>query len=316
MTRADFEALVAEIGLSSVPEKFRDRLRNVEFFVEGEPSEEVRKEEGLGPEETLLGLYQGIPHTERGEEYGVGITLPDTITLYQKPIEEAAEGNPQRIRKEIADTIWHEVAHHFGLEHDRIEAQEKSRMQQIIIGITGTLGAGKGTVVEYLKNKGFKHFSVSGFLNSEIVKRGLVPDRVKQREVANEYRAKGPLTLMEAVYESAKTAIEAGENVVIESQHTAAEVRFIQSMGGVELIVDADLRTRYARITKRGSEKDNVTFEQFSKEQEWEMSQKDPNMNNLGSAIAIADFHISNDGTLEDLYRQVDEVLVKIHAHS
>lgn len=113
--------MVSEIGLRAVPEKFRDKVKNIAFLIEDEPSDEVRKEEGLSDEETLLGFYQGVPQTERGDSYGVGITLPDTITLYQKPIEEAGEGDPVKIREEIRETIWHEVAHHFGLEHKEME---------------------------------------------------------------------------------------------------------------------------------------------------------------------------------------------------
>ncbi|MDE1925227.1 MAG: AAA family ATPase [Patescibacteria group bacterium] len=180
----------------------------------------------------------------------------------------------------------------------------------MIIGITGTLGAGKGTVVEYLKTKGFKHFAVSDtFLVSEAKKRGLEPTRIVRRDIANEFRAKGPTKLMEAVYEMAKPAIEAGENVIIEPQHTAGEVGFIQSIGGVELAVDAGLEVRYQRIQKRGSSKDNVSFEDFKKEQEFEMSQADPDMNNLGAAIAKANFRLTNNGTQEELFEQVEKAL-------
>jgi len=110
--------MVAEIGLSAVPERFRDLVANVAFLIEDEPDNEVRKSEGLGDGETLLGYYRGVPHTERGDLYGVGAILPDTITLYRKPIEEEGGGDPDMIRGVIRETIWHEVAHHFGLEHD------------------------------------------------------------------------------------------------------------------------------------------------------------------------------------------------------
>lgn len=185
----------------------------------------------------------------------------------------------------------------------------------MIIGITGTLGAGKGTVVEYLKTKGFKHFAVSDtFLAGEARNRGLEPDRITRRNIANEYRAKGPTKLMEAVYEMARPSIEAGENVIIEPQHTAGEVSFIQSIGGKELAVDASLEIRYGRIQKRGSEKDNVNFEQFKQEQEFEMSQTDPNMNNLGAAIAKADHHLTNNGTPDELFLQVEAALKSLNS--
>jgi dephospho-CoA kinase len=180
----------------------------------------------------------------------------------------------------------------------------------MIIGITGTLGAGKGTVVEYLKTKGFKHFAVSDtFLVSEAEKRGMEPTRIVRRDIANEFRAKGPTKLQEAVYEMARASIEAGEDVIIEPQHTKGEVEFIQSLGGVVLAVDADLEERYRRITKRGSTKDNVSFEQFKTEQEFEMSQSDPHMNNLGAAIAQANHILHNDTTPEELFLDVEEAL-------
>ncbi len=115
--KKEFEKMVVSIGLSPVPEKFRNKIKNVVFVIEDEPSEIIRKEEGLAEDETLLGLYHGIPHTERGEDYGVGITLPDTITLYQKPIEEEARTSHYKrdVKQIIQETIWHEVAHHFGL---------------------------------------------------------------------------------------------------------------------------------------------------------------------------------------------------------
>lgn len=125
MTRAEFELLVSEEFPRAVPEKFRSRIKNVGFLVDDEPSDEVRAEEGLLPDETLLGLYQGIPHTSRGGEYGVGVTLPDRITLYQKPIEEEAGGDVGEVRRVIRDTIWHEVAHHFGFSEAEVRKRER-----------------------------------------------------------------------------------------------------------------------------------------------------------------------------------------------
>lgn len=130
MTPEQFEQLVAEEFPTSVPEKFRGKIRNVAFLVEDEPSAEVREFEQLGANETLLGYYRGIPHTARGEGYGVGGVLPDTITLYQKPIlEEAAElgGGEENVRKVIRETIWHEVAHHFGMDEHEVQERERRR---------------------------------------------------------------------------------------------------------------------------------------------------------------------------------------------
>ncbi|KKW14202.1 MAG: hypothetical protein UY52_C0032G0013, partial [Parcubacteria group bacterium GW2011_GWC2_49_9] len=119
MTREAFKKLVQE-GFLLIPEKFRERIKNVALLVEDEPREEVRIQEGLGEDETLLGLYQGIPATLRGDSYGMGPTVPDTITLFKLPIEEAAREDGEDIRKVIAETIWHEYAHYFGMDEGEV----------------------------------------------------------------------------------------------------------------------------------------------------------------------------------------------------
>lgn len=126
MDREEFEKLVQE-GFLLIPEKFRVKIKNVALLVEDEPSEEVRIREGLSGNETLLGLYQGIPATARGDSYGVGPTLPDTITLYKLPIEKAAREDEENIRKVIAETIWHEYAHYFGMNEDEVRFREDLR---------------------------------------------------------------------------------------------------------------------------------------------------------------------------------------------
>ena len=126
MTREEFEKLVQE-GFLLIPEKFRTKIKNVALLVEDEPSEEIRAQEELEEGETLLGLYQGIPNTARGDSYGVGETIPDTITLYRLPIEEAACEDVEDIRKVIAETIWHEYAHYFGMNEDEVQLREEKR---------------------------------------------------------------------------------------------------------------------------------------------------------------------------------------------
>ena len=180
----------------------------------------------------------------------------------------------------------------------------------MIIGITGTLGAGKGTVTDFLvEKKNFLHASVSGFLAAEAQQRGIYPDRIARQRIANEFREKGPTGLMEAVYASVKDDIAHSARVVLEPQHTVAEVLFVQSLGGIEISVDADLRTRYDRIYARGSEKDHVTFEEFSRIQEREMWSDDPNKNNLGAAMARADIHLTNNGTPAELFALIEEAV-------
>lgn len=135
MTLEEFEQLVGREFPLAVPEKFHHLIKNVAFLVEDEPDEAARKENNLHEHETLLGLYKGVPYTERGDLYGVGATLPDTITLYRLPIEEEATTARRRLavtQKEavaqvIRETIWHEVAHHFGMDEHTVRGREHQR---------------------------------------------------------------------------------------------------------------------------------------------------------------------------------------------
>ncbi len=141
MHRSEFEKMIAEEFPKAIPEKFRDKIKNVGILVEDEPSAELRKERGLSDSETLLGLYNGVPLTLRGDSYGIGMVIPDTITLYQKPIEEMAgsedlgavaskgltrhDSAESRIRTVVRETLWHEVGHYFGLSDEEIESRSQ-----------------------------------------------------------------------------------------------------------------------------------------------------------------------------------------------
>ena len=126
MQKAEFEKLVIE-GFERLPKWVQEKIKNVALLVEDEPSEDTRTREGLGEDETLLGYYQGVPLSARGEEYGVGMVMPDTITLFQKPIEEAAHEDGMDVRQVVADTIWHEFAHHFGMDEHEVRGREEKR---------------------------------------------------------------------------------------------------------------------------------------------------------------------------------------------
>lgn len=179
----------------------------------------------------------------------------------------------------------------------------------IIVGITGTLGAGKGTVVSYLCERyGFAHYSVRGFLTEEIQKRGLPVNRDSMTLVANELRAaRHPGWLVEQLYER---AVHSGGNAIIESIRTVGEIDTLRSKGQFFLIaVDADIQTRYKRITARNSQTDEVSFERFSADEQREMQSEDPNKQHLIACMAAADVRIVNNGTPEDLYAEVDKVV-------
>lgn len=180
----------------------------------------------------------------------------------------------------------------------------------MILGITGTIGAGKGTVAMYLKKKGFRHISVSAFLESEAPRRGLIPTRVVCREIANEYRAKHSTALVEAVLGENNSV---KENIVIESLHSVPEVLYIRNLGGKVLSVDAPLSVRYERIQKRGEKKDAVSFDDFLKEQNKQMASENQDENNLKGAIGVADFHIENAEISEGLFRKIDDILEQLH---
>lgn len=184
----------------------------------------------------------------------------------------------------------------------------------MILGTTGTHGAGKSTVVAYLvEKKGFKLYSVSDkFLTDEAVRRGLTPDRVTRGAIANEFRAISPTALMEAVLVKAKDDIAEGLDIIVDPQYTKEEVEYIKEQGGIEIAVDADLPIRFERIQKRGSAKDNITYEEFKERQIRELVSPDPTKQNLAGAIEHADYHILNNGSVEELYAEVDALLEKI----
>jgi dephospho-CoA kinase len=181
-----------------------------------------------------------------------------------------------------------------------------------IIGITGTLGAGKGTIVEYLVNKkDFVHFSVRAFLVEEIEKQNMPVDRDSMVVVANALRAKfGPAYIAEQLYESAK---KTGKDCVIESLRTRGEVELLKNKGNFYLFaVDADPRLRYDRIKIRNSETDRITYETFLENEQREMLSTDPNHQNIRKCIEMADFVLNNNNSIDALFKTLENTLSKI----
>lgn len=119
-----FESVVAQ-ELDAVPSQYKERLNNVAVIIEDEPGEELLHAQGVPKGETLLGLYQGVPNTVRGDTYGIGMTLPDTITLFRIPILAEAGPNEDEVRKVVRETIWHEIAHYFGYDDPAVENRER-----------------------------------------------------------------------------------------------------------------------------------------------------------------------------------------------
>ena len=121
-----FEGVV-DVALQKIPEKFRAKLRNVAFLIEDEPADDVRIRENLDENETLLGYYRGIPLTERGSMYGVGETVPDTITIYRIPNEDEAYESGKPLDQVVYETVWHEIAHYLGMNEDEVRHKELKR---------------------------------------------------------------------------------------------------------------------------------------------------------------------------------------------
>ena len=121
MTRQRFQRLVEE-ALEDIPPRFRREMKNVAVVVEDEPSPEILEEMEIEPGDTLFGLYQGTPLPERG--WAFGNALPDRISIYQGPIEEACEDD-EEIRTCVAETVIHEFGHYFGMSEEEIEEIEE-----------------------------------------------------------------------------------------------------------------------------------------------------------------------------------------------
>ena len=135
MSDEDFQKLVIA-AYEKLPEWARKKADNVALLIEDEPSPEVRLERNLAYDETLLGLYHGIPVTARGEGYG-GMVMPDTITIFKEPILDAAEENcppdasdevyMEYVRRVVDDTVWHEYAHYLGMDEKEVRTREAKR---------------------------------------------------------------------------------------------------------------------------------------------------------------------------------------------
>ncbi|MEX0875168.1 MAG: metallopeptidase family protein [Actinomycetota bacterium] len=113
----EFEKLVVD-AIEHIPEPFASQLSNVDVVIEDEPTDEDLVSTGLTPGDTLFGLYQGIPQTERTANYSW--VMPDKVTIFRGPISRACD-SAEDIREEVTVTVVHELAHHFGISDERLE---------------------------------------------------------------------------------------------------------------------------------------------------------------------------------------------------
>lgn len=117
-----FEDLVNQ-GIERIPKLFQEHLNNVAIVTADEPTEEQRKKLKLRCDQTLFGLYEGIPLTKRGAGYN--LVVPDKITIFKKPIALASR-DEEELKNKVRNTVWHEIAHYYGLNHEQIHKLEQS----------------------------------------------------------------------------------------------------------------------------------------------------------------------------------------------
>lgn len=177
----------------------------------------------------------------------------------------------------------------------------------MLIGITGTDGAGKGTLVEYLvTHKGFVHYSARAIWIEELNRRNMELSRANMRLVANEAREKYGNDFLITYY--LKKIAEEGSvsNVIIESIRAVQEVETLKAHGGILIAVDADQAVRYARVQNRRSETDKVTFAQFVAHEDLEAHDPNPHGMQKQKVIAMADYVIFNNGTPSEFFKEIE----------
>ncbi len=123
---AEFERMVNE-GIAAIPERFLEKLDNVVIVIEDEPTLLQEKQLHLKKGWTLFGLYEGVPQISRGSHYGS--VLPDKITIFRKPILEAAR-DIKHAKEIVKNTVWHEIAHHFGMNEDEVRQSEARKKRK------------------------------------------------------------------------------------------------------------------------------------------------------------------------------------------
>ncbi len=177
----------------------------------------------------------------------------------------------------------------------------------MIIGLTGTNGAGKTVTADYLQNKGFEFFSLSDEIRAELARENVEPNRENLIQAGNRLRAEfGPGVLAERV----KSRLRQDRNYVIDSIRNPYEVDALRTAGDFHLLhLDAPVKLRYERTVKRGGPRTPASFDEFAEQENRELQSDDPAKQQLRACYEKADHTLQNDAAIEDLRSRLDRVV-------
>lgn len=183
----------------------------------------------------------------------------------------------------------------------KIPDYDPSKIEKII-GLTGTNGAGKGAVALFFENKGYAYFSLSDLIREELKKRGEELTRDNLIKMGNQLRESwGADILAQRIIKRVKG------KAIIDSIRNPKEIEYLHSQRNfILLAIDAPVELRYGRITKRGRNESASTLEEFIKKEAEEMTNLDKSQQ-LQNCMKMADHIITNDGSLEELYRKLEK---------
>jgi dCMP deaminase len=181
----------------------------------------------------------------------------------------------------------------------------------MILGITGTAFSGKNSVIDFLVEKGFKHYSINYFLEEEIKKRGLIVNEDTMIAIKEQiFSINHPGYIAEQIYAKAKSA---EGNCIIETITMVGELEFLKTKEDFHLIaIDADSKTRYNRSIRNKTESGIITYDEFLEAEKDELLSYEMTQQNLGRCMELADFIILNNGTLEALYLEIVKIFSKL----
>jgi len=183
----------------------------------------------------------------------------------------------------------------------------------MIIGLTGKMAAGKGTVAEYLKSQGFIYHSCSDVLRHELVKRKKTETIPNLMAMGNQLRAKeGPGVLAKILLKEIQKNKEA--NTIVDSIRNPAEVEELAKTKDkfILMAVDAEMGLRYKRVCQRSRQGDAMTLVEFEEQDIRQLKSEDPNGQQILACFKLADYTIVNDGTMAELQKKIDDILIDL----